>query len=209
MEASLLKTWREYKICLIIINTTLPSSSCTQSYENNCPLIAHNLNQKMEASGHTAIVSKVIWSVFKLVWYWVRWITHFSTFRTTKLLQSTSALRSVLNIYDKQPKESLVNFRNLTSPSTSAKTILASAMLGWRSQTRRPLWQVCSNIIIFFFFFILLVLILIVRGGWRWTRGRLARNSWVRKQWRRDGDDYKKLMIGMKMMTMVLMNAFS
>ena len=74
----------------------LPCFSCAQSYQNNCPLIAHNLNQKMEASGHTAIVSKVIWSVFKLVRYWVRWITHFSTFRTTKLPQSTSALRSVL-----------------------------------------------------------------------------------------------------------------
>ena len=48
------------KNCLIIINTTLPCSSCTQSYQNNCPLIAYNLNQKMEASGHTAIVSKVI-----------------------------------------------------------------------------------------------------------------------------------------------------
>ena len=35
-----------------------------------------------------------------------------------------------IDIYDKQCKESLVNFRNLTSPSTSAKTILASAMLG-------------------------------------------------------------------------------
>jgi len=32
--------------------------SCAQSYQNNCPLIAHNLNQKLEASGHTAIVSK-------------------------------------------------------------------------------------------------------------------------------------------------------
>ena len=100
----------------------------------------------MEASGHTAIVSKVIWSVFKLVRYWVRCFLHFSNFRTTKLPQSTSALRSVL-IYmvGEECKESLVNFRNLTSRSTSAKTILASAMLGWRSQTRRPLWQVCST----------------------------------------------------------------
>merc|ERR1712013_902926 len=32
--------------------------SCARTYQNNCPLIAHNLNQKLEASGCTAIVSK-------------------------------------------------------------------------------------------------------------------------------------------------------